>query len=95
MSYRVERYLSLPEINQEDYLLNKTEAEKKDLFLEILHNGVHGFCFSLYEDGQKPGDIISEEQVRRRMQILKPHTTSRSNTAVFSSTTVNPHHFRI
>ena len=75
MSYRLERYLSLPEINQEDYLLNKTEAEKKDLFLEILHNGVHGFCFSLYEDGQKPGDIISEEQVRRRMQILKPHTT--------------------
>lgn len=75
MSYRLERYLSLPEINQEDYLLNKTDAEKKDLFLEILHNGVHGFCFSLYEDGQKPGDIISEEQVRRRMQILKPHTT--------------------
>jgi exo-beta-1,3-glucanase (GH17 family) len=29
----------------------------------------------LYEDGQKPGDIISEEQVRRRMQILKPHTS--------------------
>ncbi|MBW8361588.1 MAG: glycosyl hydrolase [Kaistella sp.] len=74
MSYRVERYLSLPEINQEDYLLNKSDAEKKDLFLEILHTGVHGFCFSLYEDGQQPGDIITEEQVRRRMQILKPHT---------------------
>jgi exo-beta-1,3-glucanase (GH17 family) len=39
-----------------------------------LQNGVHGFCFSLYEDGQKPGDIISEAQVRRRMEILKPHT---------------------
>lgn len=74
MSYRVERYLSLAAINQEDYLKDKTEAEKKDLLHEILHNGVHGFCFSLYEDGQKPGDIISEEQVRRRMQILKPHT---------------------
>ncbi|OPG98290.1 glycosyl hydrolase, partial [Chryseobacterium mucoviscidosis] len=43
-------------------------------FREILYNGIHGFCFSLYEDGQKPGDIISEEQVRRRMEILKPHT---------------------
>ena len=31
-------------------------------------------CFSLYEDGQKPGDIISEEQVRRRMKIIAPYT---------------------
>lgn len=74
MSYRLERYLSLPKINQEDYLKGKSEQDKHDLFLEILHNGVHGFCFSLYEDGQKPGDIISEAQVRRRMEILKPHT---------------------
>lgn len=74
MSYKVERYLSLAEINTENYLQDKTETEKKELFLEILHNGVHGFCFSLYEDDQKPGDIISEEQVRRRMEILKPHT---------------------
>jgi exo-beta-1,3-glucanase (GH17 family) len=35
---------------------------------------MHGFCFSLYEDGQKPGDIISEEQVRRRMKIIAPYT---------------------
>lgn len=35
---------------------------------------MHGFCFSLFEDGQKPGDIISEEQVRRRMKIIAPYT---------------------
>ena len=35
---------------------------------------MHGLCFSLYEDGQKPGDIITEEQVRRRMEIIKPYT---------------------
>ncbi|MFY8127568.1 MAG: glycosyl hydrolase family 17 protein [Chitinophagaceae bacterium] len=58
-----------------NYLENKSEAEVKNLFDDILKNGVHGFCFSLYEDGQKPGDIISEEQVRRRMEILKPHTS--------------------
>ena len=75
MSYRAEQYLSLPKLNQDNYILGKTETEKKDLFREILNNGVHGFCFSLYEDGQKPGDIISEEQVRRRMEILKPHCT--------------------
>ncbi len=35
---------------------------------------MHGLCFSLYEDGQRPGDIISEEQVRRRMKIIAPYT---------------------
>lgn len=44
------------------------------LFHDIMQDGVHGFCFSLYEDGQGPGDFISQEQVRRRMQILAPHT---------------------
>lgn len=34
---------------------------------------MHGICFSLYEDGQEPGDIISAKQVRRRMSVLKPH----------------------
>lgn len=35
---------------------------------------MHGLCFSLYEDGQQPGDIIAEDQVRRRMEIIAPHT---------------------
>lgn len=35
---------------------------------------MHGLCFSLYEEGQRPGDIITEEQVRRRMEIIKPYT---------------------
>jgi glucan 1,3-beta-glucosidase len=75
MSYRAERYLSLQKGSQENYLAGKTEQEIKNLFDEILKAGTHGFCFSLYEDGQKPGDIISEAQVRRRMQILKPYTS--------------------
>jgi exo-beta-1,3-glucanase (GH17 family) len=52
----------------------KTTVEIKSLFQEVLENGMHGLCFSLYEDGQKPGDIISEEQVRRRMKIIAPYT---------------------
>ncbi|MBT8287562.1 MAG: glycosyl hydrolase [Flavobacteriaceae bacterium] len=44
------------------------------LWRKTLENGMHGLCFSLYEDGQKPGDIISEEQVRRRIEIIKPYT---------------------
>ena len=35
---------------------------------------MHGICFSMYEDGQEPGDNITEEQVERRIKILKPHT---------------------
>ena len=28
----------------------------------------------MYEDGQEPGDTITEEQVKRRIKILKPYT---------------------
>lgn len=73
MSYRKDHVLSLKPDSQSSYVEGESEEVLKDLFAEILANGVHGFCFSLYEDGQKPGDIISEAQVRRRMEILKPH----------------------
>mgnify|MGYP000918068251 CR=1 FL=1 len=71
MSYRIEKKLSLT--GSLDFS-GKTEEEIHDLFHEMLGNGVHGFCFSLYEEGQKPGDIITEEQVRRRMKIISPYT---------------------
>ena len=53
---------------------NKTAEELTNLFDEVLKSGMQGICFSLYEDGQKPGDIITEEQVRRRMKIIAPYT---------------------
>jgi len=52
-----------------------SELDLNDLFRQILREGMHGLCFSLYEEGQKPGDIISEEQIRRRMEILRPYTS--------------------
>lgn len=52
----------------------KSPKEINNLFHDVLNSGMHGLCFSLYEDGQKPGDIISEEQVRRRMAIIAPYT---------------------
>lgn len=80
MSYRKEKVLTAKELV--DVLRNAnvaypgehTEEDLRNLFLEILQNGVHGLCFSLYEDGQSPGDVISEEQVRRRMEIIRPFT---------------------
>ena len=53
---------------------NKPQEELNNLFEQVLKSGMHGLCFSMYEDGQKPGDIISEEQVRRRMKIIAPYT---------------------
>lgn len=55
-------------------LTNKSPKELRKLIGDVLNTGMHGLCFSLYEDGQKPGDIISEEQVRRRMEIIAPYT---------------------
>jgi exo-beta-1,3-glucanase (GH17 family) len=81
MSFRGEKHLWHKPSKEEkiyyDYspgLENKSLEDLHSIFNSIMEEGVHGFCFSLYEDGQKPGDIISEEQVRRRMHILKPHT---------------------
>ncbi len=75
MSYNPSRkYQITSEFISPDALVGKTEAEIRNLFLEILQDGTHGFCFSLYEEGQKPGDVIAEEQIRKRMQILKSHT---------------------
>lgn len=82
MSFRGEQFLWSQKDHQQrrqykfdTQIEGKSEEDIKKLFLEILKTGVHGFCFSLYGEGQKPGDIISEEQVRRRMEILAPHTS--------------------
>ena len=71
---------------------DKTDEDLRNLFLEILYGGIHGLCFSLYEDGQKPGDVISEAQIKRRLQILKPYT---SWVRSFSCTDGNEHIPRI
>lgn len=76
MSYRPSRFLSFNELKDQGkfHIEKKSEEDLRNLFLEILFGGIHGFCFSLYEDGQKPGDVISAGQIRRRMQVLKPYT---------------------
>lgn len=79
MSYRQEiqvtneyqRFLASVEVQQ--YAKGFSEDELVKLFHQILNQGMHGLCFSMYEDGQKPGDYISEEQVLRRMKIIQPH----------------------
>ena len=55
-------------------LSKKTTKDLLDLFNEHLEEGMHGLCFSPYMEGQEPGDQLSEAQVRRRLEIIKPHT---------------------
>lgn len=53
---------------------DKTDEEVKYLFHDVLADGMHGLCFSAYEQDQKPGDQISKEQVQKRMEIIAPFT---------------------
>ena len=70
MSFKVENILSLV---GENYT-GKSKNELEFFFKQTLDNGMHGLCFSPYEEGQQPGDQISEEQIRRRMKIIQPYT---------------------
>ena len=69
-SIRKEKKLALAALEYAD----KTTEDLKILCKQVLKDGMHGLCFSPYEEGQKPGDYISEEQIRRRMEIIKPYT---------------------
>lgn len=78
MSFRKEHHYSLKDkagtenagLDFSDYSLE----DLKKLWRNTLNKGMHGICFSLYEDGQEPGDTITIEQVERRVKILKPYT---------------------
>ncbi|MCJ7450855.1 MAG: glycoside-pentoside-hexuronide (GPH):cation symporter [Steroidobacteraceae bacterium] len=43
-------------------------------FAASLHAGLHGLCFSPYLEGQAPGSIVSEQQIRARLGIIRPYT---------------------
>ena len=70
MSYRKEKSKSLLGID--------TNNLKKDSLIKlsqsVLNNGMHGLCFSPYEEGQRPGDLIPESQIRRKLELIKPYT---------------------
>ena len=87
MSYREGHHFSLNEGNHEanaipsfqdykplDINFNDVAPIKlKSIWQETLAQGIYGICFSLYAEGQHPGDAIDAEQVNRRIQILKPY----------------------
>ena len=70
MGHRREQLLALSGVD----LSTKSTAELKVMFKDALENGMHGLCSSFYEEGQEPGDVLTEEQIRRRLTIMKTYT---------------------
>ena len=64
-------------LNLENYseidFSNKDATQIKELFSKRLQSGIHGLCFSPYLEGQDAGDILFEEQIRRRMDVISPN----------------------
>lgn len=69
MSFKKEKLMSLS-----GGLQDKTTKGLQNTFTRVLKSGMHGICFSAYEEGQEAGDQLTEKQIRRRMRILKPYT---------------------
>ena len=55
-------------------LSTKSDIELREEFSEVLNNGVYGLCFSPYLEGQKIGDVLSESQIQRRLDLISSHT---------------------
>ena len=70
MSFRNDNILSLA--GQD--ITNKSEADIRSIFYEVLNKGMHGVCFSPYLEEQEPGSLITEEQIRRKIEIIRPYT---------------------
>ena len=54
-------------------LSQKSETEIKSHYKNILNKGLHGFCFSPYIEGQEENDVLSANQIKRRLDIIAPH----------------------
>ncbi len=69
MSLRSEYIMSLAGVSSADM----SPEELSSLFGNYLKSGIHGICFSAYVEGQAPGSVISEAQIRARIEIMKPY----------------------
>ena len=69
MSYRKEKFMSLAGLVVNNLSLEELKKQSR----AFLNAGIHGICFSAYDEGQHPGDQLSEAQVLRKLEILKPH----------------------
>ena len=69
MSNRYKRYGTLSGID----LASHSVDELKALVRGLLAQKIHGIAFSPYIEGQGPGTIISEAQIRERLAVIQPY----------------------
>ncbi|MBT8107115.1 MAG: glycosyl hydrolase [Gammaproteobacteria bacterium] len=69
MSNLYQRRLSLAGIN----ISSMTTDELRNLVREILEGKIHGLSFSPYIEGQGPGTVVGEAQIRERLAIMEPY----------------------
>jgi len=70
MSVRSEYILSLTGLSFE----TKSKEELGYFFNKVLKAGMHGLCFSPYNEEQEPGSKITEGQIRKRLEVIRPYT---------------------
>ena len=69
MSNQYKRRLSLAGINTSTLTTDDLHA----LVKKILEDKMHGLSFSPYTEGQGPGSIVTESQIRERLSVIAPH----------------------
>jgi glucan 1,3-beta-glucosidase len=70
MSFNAEKIMALAGKD----LQGLSSIELVEIYRDMITDGMHGLCFSPYIDGQQPGDQLTEEQIRRRLNIIRPYT---------------------
>lgn len=70
MSLRKEKFFALASLDYDGMSIDDLRIQ----FKKTLELGVHGMCSSPYVEGQKPGDQLSEFQIRKRLELIKPYT---------------------
>lgn len=69
MSNQYKRRLSLAGINTSTLSTDELHA----LVKKILEDKIHGLSFSPYTEGQGPGTVVTESQIRERLSVIAPH----------------------
>jgi len=77
-NWSVSDFSSIP-INHSQYIsgINFNSISKEELkknFDDVLSNKMSGVCFSPYENRQKPGYYITEDQIKNRLATIQPYT---------------------
>ena len=52
---------------------NKSDADLRSIFAEVLNKGMHGLCFSPYLEDQEPGSLITEKQIQKLIQLANKY----------------------